>query len=63
MGIDFKANSLLAFVVSVSLIAYYYGIYSNNEKLSSAALPILEIFGVIWGIFLLLTIVRNIKKL
>lgn len=63
MGIDFKANSLLAFVVAVSLVAYYYGIYSNNEKLSNAALPILEIFGVIWGIFILLTIARNIKKL
>jgi hypothetical protein len=63
MGIEFKTNSLLGFVVAVSLIAYYYGIYSNNEKLSSAALPILEIFGVIWGIFILLTIIRNIRKL
>lgn len=63
MGIDFKAHSLLAFVIAVSLMAYYYGIYIDNEELSNAALPILLIFGVIWGIFILLTIIRNIKKL
>ncbi len=63
MGIEFKAHSLLAFVIAVSLIVYYYGIYTDNEKLVNAALPILVIFGVIWGIFVLLTIVRNIKKL
>lgn len=63
MGIDFKANSLLAFVFAVSLIVYYYGIYANNDKLVSASLPFLEIFGVVWGVFILLTIVRNVKKL
>jgi hypothetical protein len=63
MGIEFRAHSLLAFVIAVSLIAYYYGIYSHNEELTNAALPILEIFGVIWGIFIVLTIARNIKKL
>jgi len=63
MGIDYKPHSLLAFIVAVSLLAYYYGIYSNNEELAGAALPILQISGVIWGIFILLTLVRNIKKL
>lgn len=63
MGIEFRAHSLLAFVIAVSLIAYYYGIYIDNEKLSNAALPILAIFGFIWGIFIVLTIIRNIKKL
>jgi hypothetical protein len=62
MGIEYRAHSLLGFVFAVSLIAYYYGKYSHNEELSSAALPILEIFGVIWGIFIILTIARNIKK-
>jgi len=63
MGVEFRAHSLLAFVIAVSLLAYYYGIYSHNEDLSNAALPILEIFGAIWFIFILLTIARNIKKL
>jgi hypothetical protein len=63
MGIGYKPHSLLAFVFAVSLIAYYYGIYSDNEELSSAASPFLLIFGVIWGIFILLTIIRSIKKL
>ncbi len=61
--VDYRANSLLAFVFAISLIVYYYGIYSNRPALSSAAEPFLIIFGVIWGVFILLTIARNIRKL
>lgn len=63
MGINFKPHSLLAFIVAVSLITYFFGIYIDNEELTNAALPILQISGVIWGIFIFLTLARNIKKL
>ena len=63
MGIKFTPRSTLSFVMAVSLIVYFYGIYADNEDLVNAALPILMIFGVIWGAFISLTIVRNIKKL
>lgn len=61
--VTYTAHSLLAFVVAVSLLAYYYGIYINNANLSNAALPILVIFGFIWGIFIVLTLIRNIRRL
>jgi hypothetical protein len=63
LGISFKANSTLAFVFAISLVAYYFGIYVGNSSLSSAALPFVEIFGIVWGIFIVLSLGRNFKSL
>jgi len=63
MGIDYKPKSLLAFILAVSLVVYYYGVYTNNQKLIDSALPFLYIFGSIFAVFLALTIFRNVKKL
>ncbi len=59
MSINFRAHITLAVVFAISLLAYYDGIYINNGELSAAALPFVIIFGVTWGIYILLTIQRN----
>ena len=61
LGISFKANSTLAFVFAISLVTYYIGVYSGNSNLSSAALPFVEIFGLVWGLFIVLSLTRNVK--
>jgi hypothetical protein len=62
MGISLKTHSLLAFVFAVSLLVYYYGIYSHNQELVDATMPFLWIFGTIWGAFIALSLYRNLKR-
>lgn len=59
----FKPNSLLAFIVAISLVGWFGGILLNIQPLISVASSIFMIFAVFFIMFLLLTILRNIKKI
>jgi hypothetical protein len=58
MGIDFKANSLLAILTVISLIGTFIG-----GSIGAVAFPIFLICFFIWLIFIALSIARNLKSL
>lgn len=61
-GIKFEPKSLLAFVVSVTLMAVLLGTAVGNTALAAAAWPILTISGIVWLIFVALAIARNFGR-
>ena len=69
VGILFKANSTLGALIVISLVAWLGGIAmkETNEAIGSSivnvASPIFIITFAIWIIFILLTLVRNVRKL
>lgn len=63
MGIQVKVNSILGGGLLISLIAYFGGIHTHNPSLSEAAWPFVILFVAVWGIFIALTIIRNISSL
>lgn len=60
-GVNVAINSTLGAGFLLSLAAFFYGKDSRNQQLVDGAVPFLWIFGVIWGIFVLLSIFRNLR--
>lgn len=58
-GIKFEPKSTLGFVLAVSLVAVLIATAGGLEDLAAAAWPILIISGIIWLVFVGLSIARN----
>jgi hypothetical protein len=59
----YVAHSTLGAGFIISLIAYYYGNSVNNTQLINASVPFLWLFGAIWLIFIIITLIRNIRHI
>lgn len=61
MAVNIAINSTLGAGLLLSLAAFFYGKSTDNQALVDGAEPFLWIFGIVWGIFVLMSIVRNLK--
>ena len=61
--IDFKPKSLLAFVIAISFVAYYFSIASGNTQLQNVSFSTLLLFVPFFLAFLGLALYRNVRKL
>jgi len=59
----FQPKSLLAFLVAFGVILIALGIALGNSKLESFGWLLFVVFGFFFILFLLLTIIRNIKSI
>ena len=59
---NYTPKSLLAFIVAVSLVAWFTGIGSHNDQLASAGGLVFGIFAVFFVAFLVLTLARNARS-
>jgi hypothetical protein len=57
-----KATTSLGAGLLLSILAYIYGVYSNNNNLSNAAVPLLWMLSPSFLVFLLLTILQNARN-
>lgn len=62
IGIGFKPKSLLAFIVSVSLVFWFLAVLIGNQNLSSMASSVFGIFVVFFVLFLILALARNVRR-
>lgn len=63
MGLKVNVQSTLGGGLLLSLIAYFGGTYAGRPELTELARPFVFIFGAIWGIFILFTLIRNFRSL
>lgn len=63
VSILYKANSLLGFVVAISLVSWLIGAAVNNQRVIGIAEPVFIIFAFFWVLFLVLSLARNVKSL
>ncbi len=61
--IGFRPKSTLAFIIAVSLVAYYYGISTGNQNLQAASETVLILSAIPFAAFVILSIVRNVASL
>jgi len=59
----FNPKSLLAFIIGVSVLAYYAAITSGNQELKAASSSLLWVFVPFFLAFLALALFRNIRSL
>lgn len=59
IGINFEPKSTLAFILAVSLVAVFISSAAKLDDLAHAAWPILVISGLVWLIFIGLSLARN----
>jgi hypothetical protein len=57
VGFIVKINSTLGAGFLLSLAVYFFAIYANSPALANAAWPFVLIFGGVWGVFVLFTLV------
>ncbi len=62
MAVRLAVNSTLGGGFLLSLAAFFYGKLEEKPDLANAAEPFLWLFGVIWVIFVLLSIGRNVRS-
>lgn len=62
IGIGFRPKSLLAFIVSVSLIFWFGAIMIGNQNLSNIASSVFGIFAFFFVVFLILALARNVRR-
>jgi hypothetical protein len=61
--IGFRPKSTLAFIIALSLTAYYYSISIGKQNLQAASEAILIIAGIPFALFVILSLARNFRSL